>query len=74
MLDLASRSRIINSDLGGDRMLHLQSLWHSLEDPDLAPVRDAENLGKLPEPERKEWQTFWADVNALVKQAEASKP
>ncbi len=34
--------------------------------PDLAGVREEANLKKLPEDERKAWQTLWAEVNALL--------
>jgi len=37
-------------------------LQHWLVDPDLASVRDALALAKLPETEQKEWQTLWADA------------
>lgn len=36
--------------------------------PDLAGVRDDQNLVKLPEDERKSWQKLWADVEQLRKQ------
>jgi hypothetical protein len=34
-----------------------------------APVREPEALDRLPEAERKGWQAFWADVDALIKKA-----
>jgi serine/threonine-protein kinase len=37
--------------------------------PDLAGVRDPEALTKLPETERKDWQTLWAEVDALLQRA-----
>ncbi len=37
---------------------------------DLACVRDEKELARLPEPERKEWQAFWAEVAALLKKAD----
>ena len=43
--------------------------WQRL--PDLASVRDAAALAKLPADERQGWQQFWADVAELRKQAEA---
>jgi hypothetical protein len=40
--------------------------WHS--DPDLAGVRGAAALGKLPEAERQGWHKLWRDVeNTLAK-------
>ena len=35
----------------------------------LACVRDEKELAKLPEPERQEWQRFWAEVATLLKNA-----
>jgi tetratricopeptide (TPR) repeat protein len=35
-------------------------------DPDLAGVRDPEALAKLPEAERKGWESLWTDVRALL--------
>jgi hypothetical protein len=36
----------------------------------MAGVRDPEALAKFPEPERKEWQSLWGDVDALLERAE----
>lgn len=36
---------------------------------DPACVRDEQELTKLPEPERNEWQALWAEVTALLKKA-----
>ena len=40
------------------------------EDPDLAGIRDAAALAKLPADEQKAFTQFWADVAALLKKAE----
>jgi hypothetical protein len=42
-------------------------------DTDLTAIRDDEALAKLPEPEQKEWQAFWAEVDALLKRARGPK-
>ena len=47
----------------------MQTLQHWKVDPDLAGVRDAAALAKLPEAERKEWRTLWAEVDRLLKRA-----
>ena len=47
-----------------------QRLEHWKKDADLAPVREAEALNKLPPDERKEWQQLWGDVEALRQRAE----
>ncbi len=44
---------------------------HRKADADLSGVRDAAALAKLPEPERKDWQAVWADVDALLERAQA---
>jgi hypothetical protein len=40
-------------------------------DADLAAIRDPEALAKLPEAERLAWQALWAEVDALLKRAQA---
>jgi hypothetical protein len=45
-------------------------LGHWQADPDLAGVRGAEALGKLPEAERQPWQKLWQDVADLLKPAQ----
>ena len=42
-------------------------LVYWLQCNDLAGIRDATALAKLPEPERKEWQSLWAQSEALQK-------
>jgi tetratricopeptide (TPR) repeat protein len=44
------------------------------QDTDLASVRDPNQLGQLPELERKGWQQLWADVDALLKKVQKSGP
>jgi serine/threonine-protein kinase len=58
-----------NAAGGGDPKLVAAAgkmLQHWREDPDLAGVRDADALAKLPEDERAEWKKLWADVDALL--------
>jgi tetratricopeptide (TPR) repeat protein len=49
-----------------------QKLQHWQQDADLASVRDADALTKLPEAERAAWQQFWAEVEALRQKAAAA--
>jgi hypothetical protein len=50
-------------------MVILLDALNSLKrDGDLAAVRDPAWLAAMPEPERKKWQIFWADVDALIAQ------
>ena len=55
----------------------LAELRRKLEDwkkhRDLIEVRDPEGLAKLPEAERKDWQAFWAEVDALILKAQDKK-
>ena len=58
-------------DAGGAqaRPLVQQTLQHWQADPDLAGVRDADALAKLPEAERAAWRSLWAEVDALLARA-----
>ncbi len=52
-----------------------QTLQHWQADADLAGVRDADALAKLPESEREAWRKLWTDVDALsAKMDPAKKP
>jgi tetratricopeptide (TPR) repeat protein len=46
------------------------ALQHWKQDSDLAGVRGAIALAELTEDERQQWQTIWADVEALLKRAQ----
>jgi tetratricopeptide (TPR) repeat protein len=56
--------------LGTDKPHVRGRLQHWLADADLAGIRDRETLERLPEPERAQWKTLWADVNELLKRTE----
>ena len=43
-------------------------------DPELAGVRGPEALAELPEDERRRWRSFWAELDTLIKKAEAGRP
>jgi hypothetical protein len=51
----------------GNKELVAKTLTHWKQDTDLAGIRDEQELAKLPEDERKAWQSLWADVDALLK-------
>jgi hypothetical protein len=44
-----------------------------LDDPDLYAVRLPDALAALPQGERAEWQSFWAEVDALLQRAAKSR-
>ena len=48
-----------------------QTLRHWQQDTDLAGIRDAAALAKLPADEQKAFTQLWADVAALLKKANA---
>jgi tetratricopeptide (TPR) repeat protein len=45
-----------------------QFFQHWTVDPDLAGIRDPAALSRLPEPERKDWQSLWSAVGDLLGQ------
>jgi tetratricopeptide (TPR) repeat protein len=64
--DLAFWKRGAGSDDAKDVASAPALLRHWRVDPDLAGVRDADALDKLPEDERGQWRQLWDDVDALV--------
>jgi eukaryotic-like serine/threonine-protein kinase len=58
----------------GNKQVVARSLAHWKQDRGLSGIRDEKELAKLPEAERKEWQSLWADVEALLKRAEGQTP
>ena len=65
-------TKVLESGQPQDRASAVRALKHWQTDTDLTIVRDIEALAKLPEAERKGWQALWADVDALLKKAEAT--
>jgi eukaryotic-like serine/threonine-protein kinase len=72
--ELAAWGRILDA---GDPKLRAgvaPTLIHWKRDSDLAGVRDADALSKLPEAERKLWQALWTDVDRLLERAGGTHP
>jgi tetratricopeptide (TPR) repeat protein len=69
--DLALRTKQLESGQPADRAAVQQALHHWQQDSDLAGLRDKDALAKLPAEERTLCTQLWADVAALLKQAEA---
>jgi tetratricopeptide (TPR) repeat protein len=67
--DLALWTKQVESGSAQQRAEAERQLRHRQTDPDLAGLRDAAALAKLPEDERAAWQQFWADVAAVLKKA-----
>ena len=70
--ELSAWEKVAMTAEPGNKELVVKTLQHWKTDADLAGVRDADALAKLPEPERAEWLTLWADVDALL--AKVAKP
>jgi hypothetical protein len=69
--DLARWEKQAVSGTPQARVAVQKTLHRWQQDADLAGVRDAAALAKLPEAERAEWQKLWAEVAALLKKSEA---
>jgi hypothetical protein len=68
--DLAHWTKHVEIGTPEAKALSTKTLRHWKTDRDLAGIRDERELAKLPEPEQKEWQAFWAEVAALLKNAD----
>jgi serine/threonine-protein kinase len=71
--DLALQAGLLKGGQGAGSALVRQKLRHWQSDPDLASVRDAAALAKLPAREQMEWKKLWAEVSALIERAGAAK-
>ncbi|MFO0957307.1 MAG: tetratricopeptide repeat protein [Isosphaeraceae bacterium] len=67
--DLGLWTRQLESGPPDGRAAALQALRHWQQDTDLAAIRDAEALAKLPEAEREPCEALWAEVGSLLKRA-----
>jgi serine/threonine protein kinase/Flp pilus assembly protein TadD len=67
--DLAAWAKM--ADKAETRPKVQKSMQHWQQDPDLAGVRDAAALAKLPEAERAAWQKLWAGAADLSKHPKA---
>jgi serine/threonine-protein kinase len=65
--DLALRKKQLESGQPDDRTEARNALLHWQRDGDLAGIRDAAALAKLPPDEQKAFTQLWADVAALLK-------
>ena len=75
-LDLADWARKVDAGTeaaAADRILAQKTLAPWRDDPDLAGLRDADALEKLPPAERQEWQALWQEVEALLRRAQTTK-
>jgi tetratricopeptide (TPR) repeat protein len=68
--DLALRIKQLDSGQTADRATVQQQMKHWQQDTDLAGLRDAASLAKLPVEERRACEKLWAEVADLLKKAE----
>jgi tetratricopeptide (TPR) repeat protein/serine/threonine protein kinase len=66
--ELAAQVKALDRPLAATVVL--QTLKHWQKDENLAGLRDARQLARLPEAQRQEWQQFWAEVDALLKKVQ----
>jgi tetratricopeptide (TPR) repeat protein len=64
--DLAYGQMLVESGPPAAKQVVNLRLRHWKNDVDLASIRDEDALGALPEPERRAWCKFWAEVEALI--------
>jgi hypothetical protein len=69
--DLAAWSKILDSGPPQARPFIVQTLEHWKSDTDLAGIRDAVALCKLPADEQKACRELWAEVDVLLAKARA---
>jgi tetratricopeptide (TPR) repeat protein/tRNA A-37 threonylcarbamoyl transferase component Bud32 len=72
-VELAAYTRVYVSRPAAARGFVQQQLEHWQQYSDLAGIRDAAALAKLPADEQKAWTQLWADVASLLKKAEDKK-
>jgi tetratricopeptide (TPR) repeat protein len=67
--DLAAWAKGVDGGQPADRAAAVATLTDWQKDDDLAGVRHPWSLLRLPADERRQWQTLWADVDALRQRA-----
>jgi hypothetical protein len=72
--ELAAWTKLVGSGPPQARAVIAQALQHWQKDTDLAAVRDPEALARLSAEERKACAALWAEVAALLKQAQGDRP
>jgi tetratricopeptide (TPR) repeat protein/thiol-disulfide isomerase/thioredoxin/tRNA A-37 threonylcarbamoyl transferase component Bud32 len=68
--DLGLCSKMLDTGNAKDREVVAQVLQQWKVCPNLAGIRDAGALARLPEPERKEWRSLWANFDTLLERAQ----
>jgi serine/threonine-protein kinase len=71
--ELAVFSKLADESSPQVKQALVQGLQRCKGDDQLAGVRDASSLAKLPEAERRDWEQLWADVDRLLVRIQPSK-
>jgi serine/threonine-protein kinase len=72
-LELAAWAQKADTGTEADRIQARKTLPPWRDEPDLAGLRDADALEKLPPAERQECQALWQEVTDLVRRAESTR-
>ena len=72
-LDLAAWAKKIDTGTAADCIPAQKTLAPWRDDPDLAGLRDAQTLEKLPSAERQACQALWQEVAALLRRAQTTQ-
>jgi serine/threonine-protein kinase len=72
--ELVEHSQLLDSGESAGSAYGLLSLGFWKAEPNLAGVRDADALARLPEPERTAWTALWAELDALLAKARGERP
>ena len=72
-LDLAAWAKKLDTGTAADRIQARKTLSQWQQDPDLAGLRDAAALDKLPPAECQECRALWNDVDARLERARSPK-
>jgi hypothetical protein len=72
--ELAAWTALFETGSPQDRTTVLVALRWWPRDSDLATIRDDDALARLPESERKDWQSFWNEYDALMRKGGETKP
>ncbi len=72
--DLAAWSKLLEKDPPAARQSIAQTPQHWKADADLAGLREAAALAKLPEAEQKACRSLWAEVDTLLNKARQARP
>ena len=71
--ELVVWGKLLDSGPPEARLMIIKTLEHWKQDSDLATIRDAAGLAKLPADEQKAWRALWADVDSLLKRPGGSR-